>query len=43
MVGGAGGEGAFEDQVVRKRKIVEVSREAVKDIAIWKYDTLDVI
>lgn len=41
----SGGDGAGMDteHVVRKRKIVEVSREDVKHVAIWKYDTLDVI
>lgn len=38
------GEGtAFREEVVRLRKVVEVTREDVKEVAIWKYDTLDVI
>lgn len=37
------GDGAFREQILKKRKIVQVRREDVKDIAIWKYDTLDVI
>ncbi|ETN42292.1 uncharacterized protein HMPREF1541_04233 [Cyphellophora europaea CBS 101466] len=33
----------FKEESVRRRKVNKVSREHVKDVAIWKYDTLDVI
>jgi hypothetical protein len=43
VAGSAGDEAAFREEVVRRRKVVEISREEVKDVAIWKYDTLDVL
>lgn len=41
--GDSDGASMYAEHVVRKRKVVEVSREDVKHVAIWKYDTLNVI